>query len=352
MTTTARLFFFLPGLLSLLTVSGAGCGCDSDDAGSAGARGGATVRLLNVSYDTTRELYEEVNAAFALAWRAKTGQRVEVRRSHGGSSKQARAVIDGLEADVVTLALAYDIDAIARAGLLATDWRTRLPHGSVPYTSTTVFVVRRGNPKAIRDWPDLARPGVVVVTPNPKTSGGGRWNYLAAWGAARGANGDGEAAAREMVAAIYRNAPVLDSGARGSTTTFAERGVGDVLLACESEAWLLAREVGADRFEIIAPPRSILAEPPVAVVDEYAKRHGTEAVARAYLEFLYSDDGQRIAAKHHYRPRSKEAEAAHPGGFPDIERFTVDDQFGGWAAAQRLHFGEGGTFDRITQGER
>ncbi len=318
------------------------------------SRGGeerAAVSLLNVSYDPTRELYADLNAAFARNRAGTAGEKVAVRQSHGGSGKQARAVLDGLEADVVTLALAYDVDVLAGAGLLSRQWRERLPHQRAPYTSTIVFVVRKGNPKGIHGWDDVARPGVAVITPSPKTSGGARWNYLAAWGAVlRRTRGD-EGAARELVAAIYRNVPVLDTGARGSSTTFAERGVGDVLLAWENEALLLAREVGKDRFEIVLPRVSILAEPPVAVVDRYADKHGTGALARAYLEYLYSEEGQEIAARHHYRPRSAAVAARHAGQFPALELFTVDEVFGGWAAAQRAHFDEGGIFDQIAQAD-
>jgi sulfate transport system substrate-binding protein len=309
------------------------------------------VTLLNVSYDPTRELYQEFNQAFARFWQAKTGQRVTIEQSHGGSGKQARSVIDGLEADVVTLALAGDIDAIARAGLLAADWQRRLPDNSTPYTSTIVFLVRKGNPKAIRDWEDLARPGVQVVTPNPKTSGGARWNYLAAWGHVLRKGGT-EAQARELVAGIFRNVPVLDTGARGSTVTFVERGIGDVLIAWENEALLSLAEFGAGRFEIVAPSDSILAEPPVAVVDAVAGRHGTRAVAQAYLEYLASPEGQEIAARHHYRPRDPAVAARHAGSFPRVALFTIDELFGGWAKAHAKHFAEGGEFDRLGIGGR
>jgi sulfate transport system substrate-binding protein len=315
-----------------------------------GAAGGP-VTLLNVSYDPTRELYQEVNAEFARSWREKTGQQVRIEQSHGGSGKQARSVIDGLEADVVTLALAADIDAIARSGALPADWQKRLPDNSTPYTSTIVFLVRQGNPKAIRDWPDLARPGVSVITPNPKTSGGARWNYLAAWGSVLERGGT-EAEARELVGGIFRNVPVLDTGARGSTVTFVERGIGDVLLAWENEALLALAEFGAGRFEIVVPPVSILAEPPVAVVESVAARRGTKEIARAYLEFLYSPAGQELAARHHYRPRDPEVAARHAGRFPKLELFTIDARFGGWAKAQPEHFGEGGEFDRLPRGRR
>jgi sulfate/thiosulfate-binding protein len=305
--------------------------------------------LLNVSYDPTRELYQDVNAAFAKLWKAKTGRDVVVQQSHGGSGKQARAVIDGLEADVVTLALAWDVDAIARSGLIARDWQTRRPSHSCPYTSTMVFLVRTGNPKGIRDWGDLAKPGISVITPNPKTSGAARWNYLAAWAWARRRPGGSEARARELVAAIYRNVPVLDTGARGSTNTFVQRGIGDVLLAWENEALLAVRELGQGRFEIVVPPLSILAEPPVAVVDAVVDRKGTRAAAEAYLDFLYSPAGQALAARHYYRPRSAEALAAAPVPFPKVELVTIDEVFGGWEEAQRIHFAEGGTFDQIYQ---
>ncbi len=305
-----------------------------------------SITLLNVSYDPTRELYGEVNRAFAAQWKSHTGQEVTLQQSHGGSGKQARSVIDGLEADVVTLALAGDIDAIARTGLLPSTWQQRLPHNSTPYTSTIVFLVRKGNPKAIRDWDDLGKAGVSVITPNPKTSGGARWNYLAAWGAVLKRGGD-EAQARDLVARIFRNVPVLDTGARGSTVTFVERGIGDVLLAWENEALLSLKEFGADKFEIIAPKYSILAEPPVAVVDKVADRRGTRKVADAYLEFLYSAVGQVLAAKHFYRPRDPAALTTAKVQFPVIEMFTIDELFGGWKAAQEKHFAEGGEFDRL-----
>ena len=310
----------------------------------------AQVKLLNVSYDPTRELYQDFNQAFAKHWKDKTAEEIVVEQSHGGSSKQSRAVIDGLEADVVTLALAYDIDAIAeKAGLLPADWQKRLPSNSSPYTSTIVFVVRKGNPKAIKDWNDLVKPGVSVITPNPKTSGGARWNYLAAWGDALAKNNGDEAKARAFVTALFKNVPVLDSGARGSTTTFAQRGLGDVLLAWENEAYLALDEFGADKFEIVAPPRSILAEPPVAVVDKVVDKHGTRKVAEAYLEYLYSPEGQDIAGKHHYRPRLEAAAQKYAGSFAKIDLFTVDAVFGGWQKAQKVHFADGGVFDQIYQ---
>jgi sulfate transport system substrate-binding protein len=310
----------------------------------------APLTLLNVSYDPTRELYQDVNAAFAKQWKAKTGQDVAIKQSHGGSGKQARSVIDGLEADVVTLALAYDIDAIARAGLLAADWQKRFPHNSAPYTSTIVFLVRKGNPKKIRDWSDLARPGVAVVTPNPKTSGGARWNYLAAWGYALRQPGGNDAKARDLVARIYRNVPVLDTGARGSTVTFVERGIGDVLIAWENEALLAVRELGKGKLDVVAPSMSILAEPPVAVVDRVAGKRNTAAVAKAYLEFLYSPQGQELAAKHYYRPRSAAAAQKYAAQFPPVKLFTIGEVFGGWAKAQKTHFDRGGVFDQMGVG--
>jgi sulfate/thiosulfate-binding protein len=314
---------------------------------AAGAAAGS-VTLLNVSYDPTREFYQEYNTAFAKHWKGKTGQDVVVEQSHGGSGKQARTVIDGLEADVVTLALAYDIDAIAASGLLPRSWQGRLPDNSAPYTSTIVFLVRRGNPKNIHDWDDLARPGVAVITPNPKTSGGARWNYLAAWGYALRKPGGDEAKARDLVRSIYRNVPILDTGARGATVTFVERGIGDVLVAWENEALLAARELGKDRFEIVAPSASILAEPPVAVVDRVAARHGSRAAAQAYLEYLYSPEGQEIAARHYYRPRLESVAARYTAQFPKLTLFTIDEVFGGWVRAQRTHFVDGGVFDQIS----
>ena len=303
--------------------------------------------ILNVSYDPTRELYQEVNAAFAAQWQARTGKAVTIQQSHGGSGKQARAVIDGLEADVVTLALAYDVDAIADAGLLAKDWQKRLPNNSAPYTSTIVFLVRRGNPKGIRDWGDLVKPGISVITPNPKTSGGARWNYLAAWAWALQQPGGSEAKAREFVTALFRNVPVLDSGARGATNTFVQRGLGDVLLAWENEAFLSIRELGPDKVDVVVPPFSILAEPPVAVVDKVADRKGTRAAAEAYLKFLYTPEGQALAARHYYRPRDAAALAKAPVKFAPMKLVTIDGVFGGWTKAQKTHFSDGGTFDQI-----
>jgi sulfate/thiosulfate transport system substrate-binding protein len=306
------------------------------------------VTLLNVSYDPTRELYEDYNRQFASYWKAKSGQEVTIRQSHGGSGKQARSVIDGLDADVVTLALAYDIDQIAdRSGLIPVDWQKRLPNNSSPYTSTIIFLVRKGNPKQIKDWPDLARPGVSVITPNPKTSGGARWNYLAAWGNALRRPGGSEAKAREFVGALYRNVPVLDAGARGATTTFVEREIGDVLIAWENEALLAVKELGPDKFEIVVPSSTILAEPPVAVVEKVAKKHGTLEAAKAYLDYLYTPEGQEIAARDFYRPRLQSVAAKYAAQFPKVNLFTVDEVFGGWKKAQETHFADGGVFDQI-----
>jgi sulfate/thiosulfate transport system substrate-binding protein len=308
-----------------------------------------SVTLLNVSYDPTRELYEEFNKAFAKHWKEKTGDDVKVNQSHGGSGKQARSVIDGLDADVVTLALAYDIDAIAeKSGLLSKDWQAKLDGNSAPYTSTIVFLVRKGNPKGIRDWEDLARPGVSVITPNPKTSGGARWNYLAAWGYALKEWGNDEAKAKEFLKAIFKNVPVLDSGARGSTTTFVERGIGDALISWENEAYLAVNELGKDKFEIVTPSMSILAEPPVAVVERNADRKKNREVAEEYLKFLYTDEGQEIAARHYYRPRSQAVAKKYAEQFRDIDLLTIDD-FGGWQEAQTKHFADQGTFDEIYQ---
>ncbi len=305
----------------------------------------AGTTLLNVSYDPTRELYQEVNAAFAKKWQAEHGQTIDIKQSHGGSGKQARAVLDGLEADVVTLALGYDVDVLAQKGkLLPEGWQSRLPGNSCPYTSIVVFVVKKGNPKGIKDWDDLVKDGVAVITPNPKTSGGARWNYLAAW--AYAAKKGGEDGAREFVTKLYKNVPVLDSGARGATTTFVERGIGDVLVAWENDAMLAAGELGKDKFEIVVPSLTILAEPPVALVDRNADKHKTRALAEAYLQFLYGDEGQELVAKHHYRPRSEAVLAKHPE-FPKVALVTVDQAFGGWAKAQKAHFDDGGVFDRI-----
>ncbi|HZZ73369.1 MAG TPA: sulfate ABC transporter substrate-binding protein [Pirellulales bacterium] len=323
----------------------------------------ADIELLNVSYDPTRELYQDYNEVFARYWKAQTGDTVTIQQSHGGSGKQTRSVIDGLKADVVTLALAYDIDAIAQQKLISPQWQSRLAHNSAPYTSTIVFLVRKGNPKQIHDWNDLVRAGVSVISPNPKTSGGARWNYLAAWGYAlhrelgdlskvqdpanRDKLGRAEPQAKQFVAALYKNVPVLDSGARGSTNTFAQRGLGDVLITWENEAYLAIKEFGADKFEIVRPSISILAEPPVAVVDKVVDRHGTRKVAEAYLSYLYSPAGQEVAARNFYRPCSAEVAQKHADLFPKIELFTVDQVFGGWQAAQKTHFASGGVFDQI-----
>ena len=312
----------------------------------ANAADGGPVTLLNVSYDPTRELYREFNAAFAKHWKEKTGQTVTIRQSHGGSGSQARAVIDGLEADVVTLALAFDVDAIARAGLIDDDWQKRLPNNSTPYTSTIVFLVRKGNPKGLRDWADLVKPGIQVITPNPKTSGGAQWNYLAAWQYARTQPGGSDATARAFVTELYKNVPVLDAGARGSTNTFVQRGLGDVLLAWENEAYLAVAE-SKGQLEIVAPPTSILAEPPVAVVDKVAGKRGTAAVARAYLEYLGSPEGQELAAKHHYRPRDPNVLEKYQGTFANVKLFTIDEAFGGWQNASKVHFADKGIFDQI-----
>ena len=307
----------------------------------------ADVTLLNVSYDPTRELYDDYNKTFARYWEAKTGQKVSVRQSHGGSGKQARTVIDGLQADVVTLALAGDIDALATQGkLLPANWQGRLPHNGAPYTSTIVFLVRKGNPKRIKDWGDLVKPGVSVITPNPKTSGGARWNYLAGWAWALKQPGGSEATATEYIRKLYKAVPVLDTGARGSLTTFAQRGIGDVFISWENEAFLAVKEIGVDKFEIVVPSLSILAEPPVAVVDKVALRKGTADVARAYLEYLYSKEGQEIVARHYYRPRDPEVAAKYSNTFPRVNLVTIAD-FGGWAKAHATHFADGGTFDRI-----
>jgi sulfate/thiosulfate-binding protein len=308
----------------------------------------AQVSLLNVSYDPTRELYKDFNDAFARHWKEKTGQTLSVRQSHGGSGKQARSVIDGLEADVVTLALAYDIDALHERGkLIPKDWQKRLPSNSSPYTSTIVFLVRKGNPKGIKDWPDLVKPGLSVVTPNPKTSGGARWNYLAAWGYALRNFGNDESKARDFVQRLYRNVPVLDTGARGSLTTFTERGIGDVFISWENEAFLAVKELGPERFEIVVPSVSILAEPPVTVVDKVVDRRGTRKVSQAYLEYLYTPEGQDIAGRHYYRPRLESIASRYSRQFPKVALFTIDELFGGWQKAQTKHFADGGVFDLI-----
>jgi len=313
----------------------------------------ADVELLNVSYDPTRELYQDLNAAFTRQWQAQTGEKVVIRQSHGGSGKQARSVIDGLEADVVTLALAYDIDMLEeKAQLLPADWQARLPNNSCPYTSTIVFLVRKGNPKSIKDWGDLVREGVSVITPNPKTSGGARWNYLAAWAYALRRPGGNEAQAKDFVTRLFKNVPVLDTGARGSTTTFVERGMGDVLLSWENEALLAVNKLGRGEFEIVMPSVSILAEPPVAVVDKYADKHGTRAVAEAYLRHLYSNEGQEICARHYYRPSNPEVAKKYEAQFPPVSLFTLAEIFGSWKQAQQVHFADGGLFDKIFEGRR
>lgn len=310
----------------------------------------AEVTLLNVSYDPTRELYQDFNVAFAKYWQAKTGDTVTIKQSHGGSGKQARSVIDGLSADVVTLALSYDIDEISAKGrLIPKEWQKRLPHNSSPYTSTIVFLVRKGNPKKIKDWDDLVKPGVSVITPNPKTSGGARWNYLAAWAYALKQNNNSDAKAKEFLTKLFKNVPVLDTGARGATTTFVERGIGDVLLAWENEAFLAQKELGPDKFEIVVPSLSILAEPPVTVVDKVVDKRKTRAVATAYLEYLYTEEGQEIAAKNYYRPTLQSVAAKYEKFFPKVNLIKVDDVFGGWQKAQRTHFADGGTFDEIYQ---
>ena len=316
--------------------------------GTAPLLSAATLNLLNVSYDPTREFYEDYNKAFAAEWKAKTGDIVTINQSHGGSGKQARSVIDGLGADVVTLALAYDIDALAtQGGLVPANWQTRLPSNSAPYTSTIVFLVRKGNPKNIHDWNDLARPGISVITPSPKTSGGARWNYLAAWAWALKQPGGSDATAEAFVKKLYKNVPVLDSGARGATVTFVERGIGDVLVAWENEAYLAVRQLGPDKFDVVAPSLSILAEPPVSVVDKVVDKHGTRKVAEEYLRYLYSKEGQEIAARHFYRPRDPEIAAKYAKQFPPLSLVTIDGVFGGWAKAQAAHFADGGSFDRI-----
>jgi sulfate transport system substrate-binding protein len=322
----------------------------AEDQGSTGAA--AQVRLLNVSYDPTRELYTAINPKFAAKWKAETGQDVKIDMSHGGSGKQARAIIDGLDADVATLALAYDTDSIAKKSrALSPGWQARLPHNSAPYTSTIVFLVRKGNPKDIKDWDDLIKPGIAVITPNPKTSGGARWNFLAAWAYAKQKYGS-DAAAQDFVKKLYANVPVLDSGARGSTTTFAERGIGDVLLAWENEAFLAQRELGEGKFEIVLPSLSILAEPPVAVLDGNARRHGTEKVAEAYLQYLYTPEAQEIVAQNYYRPIDPKVQAKYASTFPKLNLVTIDGAFGGWQAAQKRFFDDGGVFDTIYAPDR
>lgn len=307
----------------------------------------AATTLLNVSYDPTRELYQDYNPLFASYWKKKTGEELAFKQSHGGSGKQARAVLDGLDADVVTLALAYDIDILAEKGLLASDWQKKLKNNSTPYTSTIVFLVRKGNPKGIKDWGDLIKPGVEVITPNPKTSGGARWNYLAAWTFALKQKGGNDASAKEFVKKLYANVKVLDSGARGATTTFTERGIGDVLIAWENEAFLSVKEFGADKFDIITPSISILAEPPVAIVDKVADKKGTRKVAQAYLDYLYSPEAQEVIAKNYYRPRDPKVAAKYANQFAKVKLFTIDEAFGGWQKAQKSHFNDGGIFDQI-----
>ncbi|MGN1386226.1 MAG: sulfate ABC transporter substrate-binding protein [Bacillus sp. (in: firmicutes)] len=338
---------------SLFLLIGVLAACGSDDSASENKSSGESskepVELLNVSYDPTRELYDEFNQAFAKHWESEQGQKVTINQSHGGSGKQGRSVIDGNEADVVTLALAYDIDAIAEAELLEKEWQSRLEDNSTPYTSTIVFLVKKGNPKNIQDWDDLIRDDVSVITPNPKTSGGARWNYLAAWAFAAKQYNNDEAKVKEFVKKLYQNVEVLDSGARGSTTTFVERGIGDVLIAWENEAFLSINELGEDKFEIVAPSLSILAEPPVAVVDKVVDKKGTREVAEAYLEYLYSEEGQEIAAKNYYRPRNEEVLKKYADQFQEIEFVTIDEDFGGWTEAQTTHFNDGGTFDEIYQ---
>ena len=314
----------------------------------AGTAGAAEIKLLNVSYDPTRELYQEYNTAFSKYWKAKTGDDVTVSASHGGSGKQARAIIDGLEADVATLALAADIDALHNNGdLVPADWQTHFKHNSTPYTSTIVLIVRKGNPKNIKEWSDLIKPGVAVIVANPKTSGGARWAYLAAYGDALKRNNNDQAKAKDYISKLYANVPVLDSGARGATVSFAERGLGDVLLSCENEAGLVAKEFGLDKFEVVIPKQSILAEPPVAVVDKVVEKHGTRKVAEAYLEYLYSPEGQEIAAKNFYRPTDAKVAKKYAKQFPKIKLFTIDEVFGGWTKAQKEHFADGGVFDQI-----
>ena len=342
------LFFLLSVITSVALVLSA-CGSKNESASSSSEEDKKAVELLNVSYDPTREFYQDFNKAFASYWKEKTGQKVTIKQSHGGSGKQARSVIDGLEADVVTLALAYDIDAIADTGLIEKNWQQRLDKNSSPYTSTIVFLVRKGNPKGIKDWDDLVRSDVSIITPNPKTSGGARWNYLAAWGYALKKYGGDEEKTKEFVAKIYKNVPVLDSGARGATTTFVERKIGDVLLAWENEAFLAINELGKDQFEIVVPSVSILAEPPVAVVDKVVDKKGTREVAEEYLKYLYTEEGQELAAKHYYRPTLPKVAEKYKDTFPQLELFTVDELFGGWREAQKKHFDDGGIFDQIYQ---
>lgn len=332
-------------VIGVVLIAGVAVGCGNTE--SSKKEGQKTVELLNVSYDPTRELYTNYNESFVKYWKDKTGQDVTINQSHGGSGKQGRGVIEGLEADVVTLALAYDIDAISESGLINEGWKSRLKENSSPYTSTIVFLVRKGNPKNIKDWDDLTKEGVSIITPNPKTSGGARWNYLAAWGYALDKNNGSEKEAKEFVSKLYKNVEVLDSGARGATTTFAERGIGDVLIAWENEAYLSINELGEDKFDIVVPSLSILAEPPVAVVDKVVDKKGTREVSEAYLEYLYSKEGQEIAAKNYYRPRDKEVAEKYKDYFKEVKLITVDEVFGGWQNAQKTHFSDGGVFDQI-----
>ncbi|ADL50296.1 sulfate ABC transporter substrate-binding protein [Clostridium cellulovorans] len=338
---------FLSIALSAILLGAILTGCGSSSSGSDKQNSSSGVELLNVSYDPTREFYTEYNRAFIKYWGEKTGQDITINQSHGGSGKQGRSVIEGLEGDVVTLALAYDIDEISNAGLINKDWQGEFQNNSTPYTSTIVFLVRKGNPKGIKDWDDLVKEGVSVITPNPKTSGGARWNYLAAWAYALNKNNGSEDDAKSFVGDLYKNVEVLDSGARGATTTFVERGIGDVLIAWENEAYLSLNELGSDKFEIVVPSISILAEPPVAIVDEVAEKKGTTEVAKAYLEYLYSDEGQEIIAKNYYRPRNSKIAEKYKNTFKDVKLFTVDDTFGGWTKAQATHFADGGVFDEI-----
>jgi sulfate transport system substrate-binding protein len=335
-------------VLSGLAAALVACTGSSPHPPASGGSQPQAIKLLNVSYDPTREFYEAFNKAFTEHWKNVTGQTVTMQQSHGGSGKQARAVIDGLEADVVTLALAYDVDALNREGqLIPSDWASRLPDNAAPYTSTIVFLVRKGNPKNIRDWGDLIRPGIQVITPNPKTSGGARWNYLAAWAYARRLKDGSDASAEAFVKALYQNVPVLDSGARGATVTFVERGIGDVLIAWENEALMATTQLGADKFDIVLPSISILAEPPVSIVDKNVDRHGTRALAEAYLQYLYSHEGQELAASYYYRPRDEHVAQEFLKRFPALPMVTIDADFGGWKAAQAAHFADGGSFDRI-----
>ena len=334
-------------VLSATMIMGILAGCGKQEDSGKAAASNKPVELLNVSYDPTRELYTKFNESFAKYWKEKTGQEVSINQSHGGSGKQGRAVIEGLEADVVTLALAYDIDEISQSGLIESNWQSEFKENSSPYTSTIVFLVRKGNPKNIKDWDDLVKEDVSVITPNPKTSGGARWNYLAAWAYATEKNNGNQEAAKDFVSKLYGNVEVLDSGARGATTSFVERGMGDVLIAWENEAFLSLNELGKDEYEIVVPSLSILAEPPVTVVDKVVDKRGTREVAQAYLDYLYTKEGQEIAAENYYRPRDKEVAQKYKDNFPEIKLVTIDGEFGGWAKAQKDHFADGGTFDQI-----